>query len=87
VWPEFLYCRKKKLFDSNLGAASGFAGKPFGFGAAEANCTVYSGVNGKVAAHVSTWASLFCLTNLTDENFTSTDFLATKTFHTEALAW
>jgi len=79
--------RGKDLLDDDLGATGGLAGEALGLDLLEADGASNSGVDSEVAAHVGAWTSLLGLANLTDEYFAGVDFLATKTLHTEALAW
>ena len=74
-----------KLFNHNLRASGGFAGKTFGFDLTEANDAVFGGMDGEVAAEVGAGAGLFGFADLADEACTSRDFLAAEALHAEAL--
>ena len=52
----------------------------------ESDNAIFRGMDRKIAAHVSTWASNLSATGLAHENFAVANSLATKTLHTEALA-
>ena len=56
----------------------------FGFGVLDG--AVDSGVNGEVAGEEGAWTGYFGATSLTDEDFASFDFCATKAFDAKALA-
>ena len=81
---EVFLCDEELLYD-NLGARCSLAGEAASLDLAEANNAVFFSVDGEVAAHVRAWASLLGLTNLTNEDFTCADFLATKALHAKSL--
>ena len=52
----------------------------------EGDDSVFRGVDGEVAGHVSALASDFGRAGLADENFAVSDFLASEAFYTESCA-
>lgn len=76
----------KWLLDDDLCATSGFAGETAGFDLFEANDTVFFSMNRVVLAHVGTRAGLLGFADLSDDNTTSFDLLATKKLDAKALA-
>jgi hypothetical protein len=77
---------RTNLFNNDLRAWHGFAAEALNAYFAKANHAVFGGMNSEVAAYKCAITGKFGLADLPNDNFTSVDFLATKTLHTQALA-
>ena len=64
----------------------GFAGEVVLFGLDEGDDTIFGGVDGEIARHISTLASELRSASLADENFAGFNLLATKALDAQALA-
>ena len=74
------------LYNSDFGAADGFAGEAADFAGFKRYYAVAVGVDGKVAAELGAFAGALGHADLTDNNLAGGDFLAAEQLNTEALA-